>query len=517
MKTVSKLQQQSYRNGQAARAAAAANRLKAQSSGIRIVPLPNPDTDDNKRQKNGNRKRSVRVLSPQIYSAKKLPKFKSFRERDDERIAAKYDSIKMLVNKGAYLEWPFTLLQVADYAKRHNDDQFAIACLQRVKTDRLTPKYLEIVGRRYSALNEYMPEISRAVAVSAYYKMINAKFNGVDCDSARMQNGDTLLIVTDQYNPSLNPLVMLSCFYEPSLETERYKEAADSISATYSQWSDEFKNSFALNFLATLMDNGEYATALNYFGRKPLKQYPDSLAHIALYMATCATATHNDSLFNAYFKQALALDSMAANDYWTNLYDRRWAQFIDDPSQTELADWLIGNTPTPANNAMDLSCNLIESYWDGSAPWKWNELSDHTPLQESSRRAILHILDKGLTIDNGRSEPNIDQYISLLKAEMLMADPAAEADAKSTLENLIATDLPDLRCRGIISQAYLAGHGLDKPKDALKILKKNIKQLDNPNVTAYVRDMWHEYMAALYTSLGKNKDADKHLKQISSE
>lgn len=513
-------QQQSQRAEQAARKAASVSRFKVKPSGIRVVPVPNLDNDDQKRDQKRkiiDNKKRPRPVTSNLLSFKPLPKIKTFREMEDERIAAKYDTIKMLVSRGAYLEWPFNLFQLADYAKRHNNEQFVIACLERVKTDRLTPKYLDLVARRYPALDQYMPEISRAVVISAYSKMADAKLQGIDCDSARMQQGDTLLMVTDQYNPNLNPLVILSCFYHPSMEVERYKEAADSIAATYDQWPDEFKDTFARDFLLTLIENKEHATALDYFGREPLKQYPDSLADFALDMTTCAIVTQNGPLASSYLEHALALDSVAANDYWAELYDVYWYTFIVDPSQTELADWLIEYSQMPADNAINLSTELINRYWPKTDfSWVWETLSDYTPEREAARLAILHILDKGTEIDEGRSEANTAPFISYLKAEMLMADPAMTADAKSLLDNLTTTDQPDLRCRAIIGQAYIAAHGLDKPKEAMKILKKAIKQLDDPSVTNYVRGFWYDYMAALATRLGKAKDAEKY-RRLKSE
>lgn len=504
-KVVRQLQQQSWRAEQAARAATM-GRMKVKPTGVPMV-IPNLDSDDQKR-KNGDKVR-IRPL-PKF---KPLPKIKTFSEMEEERLAAEYDSIKVLVNSGLYVPARFSYFQLADYAMRHNDAPFAITCIELVKPDRLSPKYLEYIARRYKALNSYMPEISRSVAINAYGKMVQAKYNGADCDSARMQGGDTLLIVTDQYNPALNPLVILSCFYNPSKEVEHYKETADSVIATYDQWPDTFKDTFARDFEITLMDNGEHAAVLDYFGREPLKQFPDSIAEFDIDLATCAIITQNDTLFAHYLRQALELDSVVADNYWTQLYSGIWDQFAADPSQTELADWLIENSAQPANNALDLSIELIERYWpDTDFSWMWETLSDYTPERETSRRSILHILDKGTALDEGRSGTNVIPYISFIKAEMLMADPVMTDNAKSLLDNLTSTDQPDLRCRAIIGQAYIAAHGLDSPKEAMKILKKNIKHLEDPSVTDYARGMWYEYMAALATRLGKTKDAEKYLK-----
>ncbi len=512
-RTVRNIQQQSRRAAeQAARKAAAANRLKIKPFRAPVI-VPNLDTDDQNRKKGGGSGSKIRPIFPRIPKLKPAPKTKPLNEMLDEFTAREYEMAKFLVAQGKLDRFPDLLFRYADYAKRHGDEAFAIECIGHISPEQLTPSLLKKLSAFYPTLSEYMPEISRWVTICAYTKMLEAKLQGTDCDSARMQSGDTLLIVTSRCNPSLNPLVVLSCFYDPSKEVERYKEAADSVTTTYGQWSDAFKDTFARDFALTLMDKKEYATALDYFGREPLKQFPDSLVEFALDMTSCAIATKNDSLFASYLEQALALDSVATNDYWTQLYNGYWEQFIADPSQIGLADWLLETAPMPANNALLLSGDLIERYWsENEYSWKWQEISHLTPEQITARRAILHILDKATTIDEGRSEPNIAAYSSYIKAELMLYDPVMVADAKSMLDNLTAIDMPDLRCRAIIGQVYIAAHGLDKPKEALKILKKNIKLLDDPAVTADARDMWYDYMVALATSLGKTKDAEKYRK-----
>lgn len=490
----------------------AARRIKLKPSGVPSVIIPDLDTDDDKRTACLTPASKVKPITPHIPKLKPLPSPKSFKEIMDEVIAKEYDTFKSFVMKGLYDDNPKKLFLFADYAKRHNDEIFAVTCLERIRSEQVTPKLLENVMRSYPSLSEYMPEISRSVAICAYSMMLEAKLKGADCDSARMQSGDTLLLVTGQCNPSLNPLVVLSCFYDPSRLVERYKEAADSVTATYDQYSDAFKDTFARDFALTLMDNGEYDTALDYFGREPLKQFPDTGADYALDMASCALSTHNDSLFASYIERAHVLDSVAVNDYCARLYDWAWEYIIADPSQTGLADWLLENTPTPANNALILSGDIIERYWpESEQTWEWLERSRYSPEQETAQRTVFYIMDKGITLDEGRSEPIAALYISFIKAEMMMSDPTTVAETKSILDNLTASDHPDLRCRAMLGQAYLAAHGLDNPKEALKILKKNIKQLDNPDLTADTRALWYEYMAVLYTSLGKTKDAEKYL------
>lgn len=506
------LEQQSRRAEQAARRAAAANRVKLKPSGIRIVPIPNVDDDDQKRENQGGNTR-IRPIKSTLVNLTPLPKIKTLSEYKDERIAAMYDSIKTLVNKGAYLGWPYALFKIADYAIRHDDEQFAIACLEQVNTDRVTPQYLEFISRHYSSLTPFVPEISRAVAITAYCKMVEAKLLNADCDSARMQSGDTLLIVTNQFNPSLNPLVVLSCFYDPAKEVERYKEAADSVIATYDRWSNAFKDTFARDFVGTLINKGEYATVLSYFGRTPFKQFPDTDVDFTIDMLSCALATHNDSLATTYLAQAVELNPTVADEYWVNYFNGVCDTFIADPTQIELADWILENSPSVPHNALTVACELIKRYWSvDDTTWRWVDISDDSPEHTAARSATLHILDKGIANNDCMYGSEIHCKLLYIKTVMIVADTQKAAEADDILKELKACDIADIRCLAFFQQAYIAGHGLDHPKDALKILKKHIKWLDDPSISDYVREAWYDYMATLYTNLGKTKDAEKYRK-----
>lgn len=507
-KMVHKLEQQSRRADRAANAAAAAGRLNVRPSGGPIVPVPNLDPDNQDRKKT-DKKIYIRPL-PKF---KPLPKIKTFSEREEERLAAEYESIKERVNSGTYVPIPFSYFQLADYALRHDDEPFAITCLEQVRVDRLAPELLELVGRSYVALHPFMPEISRAVVVSAYSKMVDAKLRGVDCDSTRMQQGDTLLMVTRQFNPSLNPLVTLSCIYDPSTEVERYKMAADSVIATYDQWSPEFRDTFSRHFLMTLILSGETAAALDYFGRAPLKEFPETNVDFAIDLADCAIVERDATLFSAYLQQAVALDSVAAEEYWAELYKGNWKKYLADPSQLELADWLIETSPEPANTALLLSLDLLEQTSNpDEISWEWNDITTYTPEETTCRAAILHIIDKGLAVDDSLSRPDAVEWCRYIKAGMLLPDPSTLDEGKTMLDAQAESGNIELRCKAIISLSFIAAHGLDKPKDGLKILKKNLKLLDNPAVNNEIRELWYDYMAALATRQGKTKAANKYLK-----
>lgn len=160
-----------------------------------------------------------------------------------------------------------------------------------------------------------------------------------------------------------------------------------------------------------------------------------------------------------------------------------------------------------------LSLDLLEQTSNpDEISWEWDDIADCTPKQATYRAGILHIVDKGLAVDDSLSSPDAVEWCRYIKAEMLLADPSTLDEGKTMLEAQTESDNIELRCKAIIGLAYIAAHGLDKPKDGLKSLKKNLKLLDDSAVNSDIRDIWYDYMATLATRLGKTKDADKYLK-----
>ena len=115
-------------------------------------------------------------------------------------------------------------------------------------------------------------------------------------------------------------------------------------------------------------------------------------------------------------------------------------------------------------------------------------------------------------MDEGLSRPDAEEWCRYVKAGMLLPDPTTLEEGKAMLNVLAESDNIELRCKAIISISFIAAHGLDKPKEGLKILKKHIKLLDDPAVNSEIRELWYDYMAAFSTRLGKTKDANKYLK-----
>lgn len=461
-----------------------------------------------------------RLVGP-IIPSQKLPKFKSSLESINKRMAETYPAAKELIAQGLFDKYPMMLFVWANYAKLQGDDDVAVEFMGHIDPMALTPAILYKFSNAFPAIQEYGPELVRSLNMIAYTQMAKAKYAGTDCDSARMQAGDTLMIVTDKYRPYLTPLAELSCFYDPSKEIGRYKVAADSLLTNYSRLTQQFKDVFFSDFLSTLYNADEYKTAIEYFERAPLKSYPDSLADFTLRLASCAIGLNDSERFDRYVKQALTIDSVAAQDYWEGIYSSQLDYFIANPTQTEVADWLLENTDYPADAALDAAIAVMSHYFpdDQEDNWEWPDSTTYTTAQLTARDGIIYILDRICTLDISNADLATLANIDYLKASLICTLDHRTAEAVDILDRSSreltknpATETDNTRCLITIMQAYIAGHGLDKPKKAMKILQKNITQLDLQGVSNDTRSSWYHYMALLSKRSGKTNDYEKYIR-----
>lgn len=484
---------------------------------IRNVTTGNHNLDSIIRE--GKRRRLVGPI-PKIPSLKPV-ELRSPLKAMEEKTAELYPVAKELLAQGKYDKYPMNLFFWANYAKRRGDDAVAVEFLSHIDPTTLTPAILYRFSNAYPAIQEYGPELVRSLNMTAYTQMIEAKYAGADCDSARMQAGDTLMIVTDKYRPYLTPLAELSCFYDPSKEIDRYKVAADSLLANYSLLTPQFKDAFFADLLSTLYRAGEYKVALEYFEREPLKSYPDSFADFSIDLASCSWALNDSERFNSYVKQALAIDSVAAQNYWDDVYSSQLDYFIADPTHTEVADWLLDNTEYHAEAALNAVVSLMGHYFPDNKDdnWQWPDSTTYTPEQLTARDGMIYILDRVSSLDISNAEALTPVYLDYLKASLICTLENRTAEAVNILDSRRqkpaenpGAETDDVHCWITLTRAYIAGHGLDKPKDALKILKKNIRQLDSKEVDDETRALWYNYMALLSKHAGKSKDYEKYLK-----
>lgn len=437
-----------------------------------------------------------------------------------------YPVMKFRIRAGGFDHDPKTIFLWASYAKFRGEDDVVITFLSRINPDALTPGIMYEFSKRFTNLQEHGPELTHALNMTAYKQMLNAKNKGIDCDSARMQGGDTLLIVTDKYLPFLRPLAELSCVYDPSKEVSRYRVAADSILANYDLMTPQFKEVFFAEFFSTLYKSEDYKSVLEYFENEPLKSFPDSLASYSLDLASCSWILNDDERFWHYLKQAEAIDSVAAQNYWTSIYDERVNALIANPMQSDVVDWLLQHTEYPVENAGVIVVKIHEYYFPESeeVKWEWLDCTTYTPEQQVAYGGMIDILDHAQTFCTANTDVLSLLNLDYLKATIICADANRINEAISIIESRSrelsgnpSVETNNIYCWFTLAQAYIAGHGLDNPKKALKVLKKNISLVESSGVESTTRSNWYNYMAALSMRMGKKKDAQKYLQKSIQE
>lgn len=450
----------------------------------------------------------------------KFPEFKPPMQTMDGKMAAMYPVMKGQIANGAYDRYPLTLFAWANFAKRQGDDDVAAGIMRHVDPATLTPGIVFQFSNSYPAIQEWGPVLANSLTMNAYIRMLKAKYAGSTCDTAHIQADDTLMIVTKKYVPYLVPLVELNCIDDPSKEADRYKVAADSVLSHFCQLSPEFNETFFSDFLSTLSNSEDYHTALDYFRDEPLKSYPDSMADFTLRLASCAWNLNDAETFNRYLRQAETIDSTAAREYWNRIYNAELESFIAQPSQTDVADWLLQNTDYPAEAALNAAIEVIKSYFPATDTnnWEWTDSSTLTPEQLKARDGIVYILSAVRNFDISNALLASLPYINFLKAAHVATIEGRENEALNILKDCItsldenpSSETNDLHCWCVLTHACIAGHGLDKPDDALKILKKNLMLLDAKDVNSDTRSSWYDYMASLLTRIGNTEEAEKYL------
>lgn len=430
-----------------------------------------------------------------------------------------YRNRKKAFLDGKFENKPDELLSLACEAEAHNEPATAIACATSAfKSGYVTSKHL----LTYRPKSERLLGIWRAEARNnidfAYaYRIsgdsvIENTFNVYDSEPYK-----TDMAMAKIYAPALTPL--LKIFYTKDIgnATDLYAEALDSIIANPDAYTTAIRNHVITSALSQFFNSKRFDSALDYFEQKPLKSYSDTITDFQLDLASCAFAARDNDRFTSHLARAYRLDSLATEQYWTNLYDEVATIFLNDPALVDTGKWVIENNDYPVEAALWLTGELLERYWPEDGIWEWDDVTNYAPKQLAAHQAIIPIIDLAIDIDNGSSP-----RLSVLRLRYLeIARSAAEenqlASAVTGLHALVddvsdssLEGTNDLRCWVALSQAYQAGHGLDKPKEAFKILKKNVKLLNAEEVNTETKSTYYDYMATLCAKLGKQKDAAKY-------
>lgn len=425
------------------------------------------------------------------------------------------------MKEGKFDNRPNKLLALACEADKYGFWRECITCMEKAfDSDSLKVEHVLAIEPEGLVVKSYWPGLSRKLITDRYKHRVNSEYDleiepllvGLDCCRDYMT-------MAKKYSPSHIPMLKISCAEDLENTTDLYVEAVDSILSNPGEFAAVTKEHFYNSMLIRLLSDGEYQKALDYFAIEPLSQYADSDVNLNIGLCTCAIEVADGEKADQYFARAAELDTAVAQEYLENIYVPNYEYFIEHPEDEGLAEWLVAVGEAPAEIAVNIVAELNDKYLDTESvdDWNWKGLGDFTPEQINARQGMKNVIANGLNLDNGAS----DLFFTLvLKGVDIELDSYDEANVESAAQrydelekHLIVentAEMKNLRCAIILDRAYTVGHGLDMPKKAINILKKNLPIFDSPDITTDNKSDCYGYLAALYTKLGKKKDAEKY-------
>ncbi|MDE6160457.1 MAG: hypothetical protein K2F77_02225 [Muribaculaceae bacterium] len=429
-----------------------------------------------------------------------------------------YNIIKAQVESGALDYSPQTLLRVACIAVREADDDLAALCLEKARTDQLQPSHLADSTLNLRTLKAAWPDMVQYVAERNLARRFSMPDTAPDSMPAeRIEERNTMLSLASKYRPALTPLVEAA--YLPRLATQPwvFTHAMDSLLSGAVDYTPATKQLLAAAFITVNYNVGLFSTVLEYFEEEPLKQMADTTAPILLDLASGAMCCRSGEVFYDYILRADALDHELTQQHLEILLATLCDMLLDDPSDESCAEWAIFLTDSPVEAAIELICHLSVMYFPDYHDWTWRDITTYTPEQTAAYRCQIYLARKGFEQDTGQSTKASRLTLENLLALLLSYDSATKTEAETIMHRLhdtLAADsdpaLQDVRLLAAICSAHIDGRGLDHPKLAFKVLKKNEALAAAPETDPQVAADYYSYMAAVCALLKKKKDAARY-------
>ena len=414
------------------------------------------------------------------------------------------------------------LLSLACEAEERNAyDVMMVCCVVAAENGPVAPEILLAHKPKGATLRDCWKDFSRFTISSGYISRMNGDslLTFPLSSEERKAYADKMTLVRT-YAPALTPLVKIE--YAPDLAntTELYREAADSIIRHRSNYLSPVDQHVCLSLMHKLVAEERHRDIIEYFEQEPLRQYVDTSGTYLLQMVSSSIVCGDDERANSYLGRAYEVDSARAYQYMSEIYNSVLNDCFEHPENTELVEWLIAGSEDPAACIDVLFSEWFERYLRDADEdnWEWMHISDMAPQTSIAYNACIFVAKKRLLLlDEGTDKLTFYTWNYVYPA-MAMYDPSQEAEATRTLQALNIqlsreTDpaLNNLKCAMTMGMACIAGHGWDRPMDALKVLKKNLKTMQKMSgVEPETRADYYSYMAALYGKLGKAKDAAKY-------
>lgn len=278
--------------------------------------------------------------------------------------------------------------------------------------------------------------------------------------------------------------------------------------------NDEIEE-FVSTRLQELMDAGRYEDALALFSSEPLSSFPENNATVALNLCEASLNLRNIEKFNYYLQCAKKIDCDLGREYTKHYYQKCYDMLIEDPTDWELADWVIDTSEQPVEIVALLFPDIVERHFpdtDVLATFDWSDMSDYNPDELEIISSMIHIGLTSIKNDGERSDSLVRDHLIFNIALWMTVDPTEIENSEKYINYLsekIEKDpdpkLNNLRVLLIYAQAYIAAHGMDHPKKAYEILTKEKKNIEKLTLDPSVKMMYWEYLRAVCEAIGNKR------------
>lgn len=433
--------------------------------------------------------------------------------------AKEYASFKEKYATGMYDTRPWELLSNSSYADCHGETDFARELYQKAKSRYLTVQDVYHFCKNCKGLRENCGDLI-AYIVQRNYIYRAGDIVPFKADSITEAHKQQLLELAREHAPDLVPVIEIVYRADDSRLLDLYSTVTDSIISGTAAFETAIQNHIISVTLDELIKAKKFDEALKYFTSEPLTTFAAGNADIALTLCEAARGKGDTDKFDYYLKIAGNIDSIAARQYYDDYYSQMIDLLVDNPTNLELADWLIANNACPAELAMTLIEKIEERYtpkdYDVNKSYEWSDKSQLTAEQLHVQAAILHIADCALNSTEGNSSQLAKDHLKLIYAITLTTDSAEIGKASGLISELTDKvsgindpDYDNLRIGLVVARAYIAAHGIDRPKEAYDILNRQTKVIENMSLDPSLEFPFWQYLLNVSELIGKKKTSKK--------
>lgn len=426
-----------------------------------------------------------------------------------------YERLMPEVLSGKHDTVPSRLLWVGSMAASRGDSLFAEFCLMKAMTERLSLDDVATYSvRGMAGLRHRLPYLTRFVIEKDFIvNSINAS------EGVRSAGDDDLSVAVDlceRYAPGYESLARLA--YSPRILTDKeaYIDAAVAaidLKVEYYPLTQEYLYTALAN---NLSEAGECGEIIDLFSKSPLDAYACTNASLLLLLCDCLVQEGGFEKAEKCRDMARELDPELEAEYNEEIYRNYMDYCVGNPSDFDSAVALVdaGGSDRPII-ALELMQRWLENLpQSAEVTCEWVEFDDLPEEWKPNVEAVARMVDYVREDDvptlidrqvmmylNGATGIYFSEYQQQAFSDIISLSEQLPVDGDNDKTfSLLAG----------IMRANLEAHGLDKPKEAVKWLKKYEKLAGDPTVDRDSASDYFKYLSEAYAKLGKKKQAEKY-------